>query len=808
MRDLWLDLRYACRTLARAPLFTAVVILTLALGIGANSAIFSIVNAVLLDGTPFDHPGRLVSLQVRSEKGYRGAVSLPNYHDWQRSARVFSSIAAASIDGFTIAGSGGAEHVQATLMIGDLFGTLGVRPRLGRAQTASETERGAAPTAVLSYAFWRREYGGARSVIGRTITLDDRPYTIIGVAPPSMDYPYPQSDLYVPAGASPNLPWDERASTFGLRAIARVRSGVTLGMAQLDMDRVTREIRDRTGDATTVRVQALRDTVIGGVEPAMLDPSGAVALVLFIACANIAALLIARGESRQREMAVRSALGAGALRLMRQLCTETLVLAVAGGAAGLIVAWLGIKAFGHALPATLPVVPPSRLSTPVLAFTGLVTVATALAVGLIPALRVVRAQEAGDALSACSARAGDGAHRVRLRTVLVTTEIALSVVLLVGAVLALRSVAAMRAVDPGFDARGVVTMRVAPDDEAYAELARWIALYRDILARTRALPGVEATGLLNAVPLFSGSYDANALPEGRADTRDNREASLVLSASPDLFRTLGIALVRGRPFTIADSRTSTPVAIVDETMARRFWPNENPIGKRLQWEPAAGGAASWREVVGVVRNIHYYQLERQARITAYRPVAQADSSDAAPNFYLFVKTRGDPQAAVAQIRRVITGIDASTAVYYVQTMDQVVNQYLATAHLLERVLGLFAGLALILAAVGTYGLMAYTVAFRTRELGIRMALGATVEQAVGIVMRRGLAITAVGVACGVGGALVASRALSASLFGVTPLDPVGYVVAGACLAIVATTATWMSARRVTRIPSGIALRSE
>ncbi len=691
MRDLWLDLRYACRMLARAPLFTAVVILTLALGIGANSAIFSIVNAVLLDGTPFDHPDRLVSLQVRSEKGYRGAVSLPNYHDWQRSARVFSSIAAASADGFTIVGSGGAEHVQATLMIGDLFGTLGVRPQLGRAQTASETERGAAPTAVLSYAFWQREYGGARSVIGRAITLDDRPYTIIGVAPPSMDYPYPQSDLYVPAGASPNLPWDQRAATFGLRAIARVQSGVTLGMAQQDMDRVTREIRDRTGDATTVRVQALRDTVIGSVESALLALSGAVALVLLLACANIAALLIARGESRQREMAVRSALGAGAMRLMRQLCTETLVLAGAGGAAGLIVAWLGIKAFGHALPATLPVVPPSRLSTPVLAFTGLVTVATALVVGLIPALPVVRAQEAGNALSAGSARAGDGAHRVRLRTVLVTTEIALSVVLLVGAVLALRSVAAMRAVDPGFDARGVVTMRIAPDDEAYADPARWIALYRDILARTRALPGVEATGLLNAVPLFSGSYDANALPEGRADTRDNREASL---------------------------------------------------------------------------------------------------------------------AALAPIRRVITGIDAGTAVYYVQTMDHVVNQNLATAHLLERLLSLFAGLGLMLAAVGTYGLMAYTVAFRTRELGIRMALGATVEQAVGMVMRRGLTITAVGVACGVGGALVASRALSASLFGVTPLDPVGYVVAGGCLAIVATTATWLSARRVTRIPSGVALRSE
>jgi putative ABC transport system permease protein len=307
--------------------------------------------------------------------------------------------------------------------------------------------------------------------------------------------------------------------------------------------------------------------------------------------------------------------------------------------------------------------------------------------------------------------------------------------------------------------------------------------------------------------LFSGSYDAEVLAEGQPDTPGNREAALSLNASPDLFRTMGIQLVRGRPFTDADTRTSTPVAIIDQTMAEKLWPNENPIGRRVQLDPPVGGAPQWREVVGVVRNIHYYRLERAARITAYRPVTQA-AYDGAPNFFLFVKTRGDAQALSARIRQVVTTADAGTAVYYVQTMDDVVNQYLATVHLLEQLLGIFAGLALMLAALGAYGLIAYTVARRTRELGIRMALGATSAQAARLVMRRGFAMTGVGIGAGLVGAAFASRALGASLFGVKALDPAVYIAASACLAGVALAACWIPARRVTRIPPGIALRAE
>lgn len=808
MRDFWSDLRYACRTLSRTPLFTTVVTITLALGIGANSAIFSIVDAVLNTGMPFEHADQLAYLQVRSEKGYEATASLPNYADWQRETRSFSSIAAAAADGFTLAGRGGAEHVDATVMIGDLFGTLGVRAQVGRTPTAPETERGAAPTAVLSYDFWHREYGSDGSVIGRTMSLDGRPYTIIGIAPSRMRYPYPEADVYVPAGALPDLPWDKRGATFGLRVVARLAPGVTLGAAQHDIDRVNSEIRDRTGWAGTVRVETLRDHVIGAVEPALLALTGAVGLVLLIACANIGALLIARGASRQRELAVRAALGASGPRMVRQLLTEAFVLVLAGGAAGVAVASLGIVVFGRALPATLPVTPPTRVSVPVLVFTGVLTIVTTLIVGLVPALRVVRARRLGDALSAGSARAGNAARAVRFRATLVTIEIALSLVLLVGAALMLGSVAAIRDVDPGFEPHDVLTMRIEPNSQAYADPARWIALYHRIVTETRALPGVRSVGLMNAVPLFSGSYDANALPEGRADRDSNREATLVLSAGPTLFRTMGIAVVHGRSFTDGDTRNAVPVAIIDEAMAKQFWPNADPIGKRIQWEPPVGGQPRWREVVGVVRNIHYYQLERQGRITAYRPIAQADYGDAAPNFYLFVKAAGNPRALVDALRRTIATIDPGTAVYAVQTMDHVVEQYLATIHLLEHLLVVFAVLAMILAALGIYGLMAYAVASRTRELGIRIALGATSEHVVHLVMRRALAITGAGLVCGVAAATLASRALGASLFGVTPLDPRAYIIASASLAGVALVAGWLPARRVTRIPASIALRSE
>lgn len=484
------------------------------------------------------------------------------------------------------------------------------------------------------------------------------------------------------------------------------------------------------------------------------------------------------------------------------------MLAAAGGAAGVAVAALGIKLFGRALPAKLPLLPPTHLSMRVLGFTGLLTIVTALLVGLIPALRVVRGNSVGEAMTAGSARVGDTRRRTRFRSVLVTTEIALSLVLVVAATLMLRSVAALQDVDPGFSPHHVLTMRIAPNADTYADPARWTAFYRELVTKTGALPGVQSVGLLNAVPLFSGSYDGDALPEGRADRPKNREQALVLSASPDLFRTLGISLVAGRSFTDADTRASAPVAIVDEAMAKRFWPNQEPVGKRIQWERPDSGSAPWRQVVGVVRNIHYYQLERQGRITAYRPTTQAAYGNGPPQYYLFVKTTTDPRALAVAIRRTITTIDAGTAAYYVQTMDEVVNQDLATVHLLEQLLGAFAGLALALAAIGIYGLMAYTVATRTREMGIRMALGATAEQVAGLVMRRSLTITWLGIGSGLVGAALATQALRASLFGVSALDPMTYALGSGCLAGVAVLASWIPARRTIRIPPAIALRSE
>jgi putative ABC transport system permease protein len=808
MSHFWADLRYAARSLARAPLFTAVVVATLALGIGANSAIFSIVNAVLMNGLPFERPEQLVHMQVRSAKGYLISVSLPNYHDWVTEARSFTALAGTSPSGFNLTSREGAERIQGTVVMGDLFGTLGIKPLLGRAWSAAETERGAAPTAVLSYALWQRRFAGSRAVLGQNIILDDRSFTIIGVASRAMVFPDPSSEIFVSMGAFSDYPWDIRDAGFGMEVVGRLRAGVTIAAAQRDMDRVAREIQERTAYKSTVPIQSLRDNLFGGMQPTLYALSGAVALILLIACANIGGLLVARGESRQRELALRSALGASTSRMVRQLLTETLVLAVAGGTLGIGLAALGVQIFGKALPPDLPLLPPTHVSGAAIAFTAVLTLFTALLFGLLPALRASRAHKLAEALiSGGGARAGDSGARLRFRAALVTGEIALSLVLLVGAALVLRSVMALRNIDPGFDATNVLTLRLAPSDAKYGNAAQWLGMYDQVLNQVRTLPGVTAVGLNNTVPLYSGGFENGALPEGRADGKDARESALVLTASSDYFRTMGIKLVRGRYFTDADSRMSTPVAVIDETMAQKFWPGEDPIGKRVTWEPGPMSAPPWREVVGVVRNIHYYQLQAPARITAYRPVAQA-TYQGAPDLYLFVKTSGDPRGLIAPVRKTIQTIDPSMPIYRVQTMRDVLDRNLATSHLLEQLLGLFAALALVLAALGTYGLISYTVARRSRELGIRMALGATAEEAMRLVMRRGVAIIGVGLAAGVVVSAIASRALSASLYGVKPLDPLTYLAASVMLAIIAIAACWLPARRATRIAPGIALRSE
>jgi len=799
------DLAHAVRALTRRPAFTAVAVGTIAFAIAANTAIFSIVNGVLLRPLPFPRPDELVTLNGHAPTGFYVSTSIPNYRDWRDRNHSFQSYAGFAGWGFTLTGDRGAEVIGAQAVIGDFFGMLGLRPALGRLPGAEETAAHAGMDAVvvLGHAFWQRRFGGDSSVIGRVLKLDNRPYTVVGVLPAGVGFPEPDVEVYAPMGSVPDLPWDDRESGFGTRVIARLKAGVPLLAARQDLDRVGREVRAEGGPRTPLpEVQSLTTYFVGDVRTQLWTLMGAVGFVLLIAVANVGNLMLARGEERHRELTLRTVLGAGRGAIVRLLLAESLLLAVTGGVLGIALAYATVGVIVPLLPASLPAVLVHQVHVDgtVLAVALGAALATGILFGVAPALQSAGASLASPLKSGTRTTAAGG----RLRPALVVVEMTLALIVLVGAGLMLESLDRLGRVDKGFDPSGVLTAAVPTQSP---DRAGWWRFYHDLREQAAALPGVRNAALALLLPLSHRSWELGVYPEGAPTTPETVQSVLYNVVSPEFFDAMGVPIVRGRDFTAADRDGAPLVAIVDESMAQRFWPGADPIGKRVTIEQDSAKQPVYRTVVGVTKNVRHYELEAPSRIQVYVPADQTYLRWGM-NLRLVLKTDGPPARLIAPLRDLVTRLDPNAPLTGVQTEERYVDDALARPRAMTRVLAVFACGALALAALGIFGVISYDVTRRTREIGIRMALGAAARDVMRWIVARALRLTVLGLVLGLAGAAALTRLLRGMLFEVSPLDPVILVCTALGLAAIAVGAACLPARRATRINPMTVLNEE
>jgi putative ABC transport system permease protein len=811
-RLLW-DVRYGIRMLAKTPGFTAAAVLTLALGIGANTAIFSMVYGVLVQRLPFKDPGRLYTLWERNLKmGYeQNPPAAANFRDWRDRNHVFEQMAAFdSSRTFNLAGAGNPERVDGAAVSPGLFELLAVEPIWGRTFSNGEDQPGRDGVVMLSYGLWQRRFNADRAVVGRPITVDGRSCMVIGVMPPGFQFPgstgtilniftAPPAKLWVPLALTPQA-WSQRSSHF-LQVIARLKPGVTLGHAQAEMDSIEQQLvraypRDYIG--SDVKLVSLHAQVVGSYRPALLVLLGAVALVLLIGCANVANLLLARAVGRQREVAIRAALGAGRFRLVQQLITESLVLAVVGGALGVLLAGWGVSLLKVILPDNFPNPDAIRINAPVLLFTTLVSLATGLIFGLAPALQTSRTLLA-DSLRE-SERGGESLRHNRLRSVLVVSEIALAMILLMGTGLMLRSFVHLQEVKPGFKPDHLLTMEISLPEAKYPDPQK-SAFFARLLERVRHLPGVQSAGAIGHLPL-SGDIESYAMwVEGRAPLPNEYANPDCHVVEPGYFQAMRIPLVAGRYFDERDDAQSPHALIINEVVARNVFPNENPLGKRLRM----GFNGFTGAIVGVVGNTKDLTLDSASSEEVYTPFSQAPSWN---SMTLTIRTTSPPLALAGPVRQLVLGIDRDQPVSKVRTMDEVVGASVAAPRFRTLLLALFGLTALLLAGLGIYGVMSYTVSQRTREIGIRMALGAEQPEVIKLVLRHGLALTLAGLGTGLVGALALTHLLSTMLYEVRPTDPLTFAGVTLVLTASALLANYIPARRATKVDPMEALRYE
>jgi putative ABC transport system permease protein len=815
------DWRYAARTMLRAPGFTATAVIALALGIGANTAIFSVVNAVLLRPLAFDQPDRLVQVwHTPPQKSFPGikefAVSPANFLDWRSQSHSFEGMSAYGFGRYTITGSGHPETIRMTAATTGLFSILHAQPLLGRGFLADEDVPGHEHVVVLSYGLWRSYFAGNRDVVGQNIQLNGQAFTVVGVMAPGFEFPI-ASDPGARTQMWKPLAWTDQDRAvredhnFGV--IARLKNGVTLQQAQAELDAVSNGLaqqypNDNKGwGAIAV---PMRDDLVGDVRPALLILLGAVALVLLIACANVANLVLVRALSRRKEVAVRTALGATRRRLLQQALSETLLLAFAGGALGLVFAHYGVILIVKFLAQRLPRSGEIALDGWVLAFTLGVSLLTGLAAGLLPALRMAKA-DLNQALKQGLGRTAADSGGTRTRNVLVISEVALSLMLLIGAGLLIRSLWVLRNVNPGFDPNHVVTMAVSVPSSKFAAPTQQVSYFERVLDRVRSVPGVQSAGLIDSLPLSDdGSYQPISV-EGRppAPMADLPEVDVRL-ISPGYVTAMRIPLLRGRNIDDSDVAGRPGAVLISESMANHFWPNQDPIGKHLTlyFFPDLP-----RVVVGVIGDVKTYAMnETEPKPTLYSPVAQlsAAKGEAWHSFgmILAVRTSSAPPSVVPAITAAVRAVDTEVPVLNIRTMDDSVSASLSPARFTMLLLGAFAGLALLLAVMGIYSVMSYSVSRRTNEIGIRVALGASRGNVLVLVVRHALLLAAVGTAIGIAGALLLSRLMASQLYGVQPTDPVTFVTVSALLMIVAVAASYLPARRAMRVDPMVALRYE
>ncbi len=805
MQTLLQDLRYGARALIRTPGFTLVAILMLALGIGANTAIFSVVNAALLRPLGFKQPEQLVMVFSKTSGEARGSVSIPDLVDWRAQSQSFSQLSAVTPQSVNLTGRAEPGRVIGGFVSSDFFKTLGVEPALGRAFLSGEDQAGAERVAIVNPVVWRDRFGADPGLVGQTLTLNGQLFTVVGIMPEGFRFPYSDIDVWIPVQYHPGFSLDRKSAA--VEVIGRLKPGVSERQAQAEMDTIAARLAQQYPEAnkdrgvTLVNLQAM---VVERVQPLLLALLGAVGFVLLIACANVANLMLSRAVGRSKELALRAALGASRFRLVQQLLTESLMLSLAGGLVGLLIGIWGMDALAASSGIALPFGVQVKLDPVVFGFTFGVTVLTGVLFGLLPALRFSR-PDLNDALKEGGRSSGANLGRSRLRSALVVTQIVLAIVLLTGAGLMARSFVNYLRVDPGFDSKNLLTLEYRVPRNKYPEPKQQQQFHEEVVARVQALPGVQSAALVMSVPHGAGIGESGfVLPDRPAPPEGQEPRAQVNRTDANYFRTMRIPLLKGRTFSAQDQPDTPRAMVINQTMARHFWPNEDPIGKQVQLL----GSDVKATIIGVVGDIKHGSLDERESAQIYLAYSQR------PDIFgsLVVRTSGDALSFSKAVRDAIWSIDKDQPVWKVRTMEFLLDRSLGGQRFMVQLLGIFSLLALLLASVGIYGVMSYAVSQRTNEIGIRMALGAQAGDVLRMIMRQGMTLTLIGIAIGMmatfGLMRLTGLLLVNQLFGVSATDPLTFLAIGLLLTLTALLACYLPARRATTVDPMIALRCE
>jgi len=805
------DIRYGVRGLLKHPGFTAIVVITLALGIGASTAIFSVVDSVLLRRLPYRTAERIVAIQEHDPNGRRGQSTSANFYDWRQQNTVFEHLSAIKITTTNLALSDHAERIDLAQTNADFFDIFGITPQYGRLFIPQDEQAGHEPVVVMSNALWQRRFGSDPSLVGRSITLDGRNYNVIGIAPPGFQYP-DKTELWLPPlRLVPELYPDQdvtQTRRMGyLTVVALLKPGVSLQQAAGEMETITGRLRQQYPDSNNKRfnrVVSLHEHLVGDTNKLLWLLLGAVTFVLLIGCANVANLLLASGASRQKEIAIRVSLGASRWRVVRQLFTESMLLALTGGVVGLLIAFWGLAAITKLLPADFPRLNEIHIDLRVLGFSFVASMLTGILFGLVPALQVSRS-DVQEAIRESGRGASGSRRQSRFRQALIVVEVALSVVLLAGAGLLFRSFLRLQSVDTGFVSQQVLTARLTPSGTNYTNDADYAKFYNGVIEKVGAIPGVQDVALINTLPLYKGPTSGFRV-EGRPVTTPDKWPSVNYRVvSPNYFRAMGIPVLQGRAYTDRDNENAPLVMMVNQQLAREIFPDENPVGKRITFGGTnTDGQPRWFEIVGVVANVRSLELREAPTAELYFSAQQ----DLWPAMSLVVRSSVEPSSLGASVRQAVNEVDRSVPVADVKTMDHVVNESITQPRFNLFLLGLFSTVAMILSAAGIYGVTAYTVTQRTRELGIRLALGAQVGDVLKMILGQGMAVIGVGLAAGLAAAFGLMRLLRSLLFGVGENDPLTFAAITGVLVLVALIACYIPARRATKVDPLVALRSE
>jgi putative ABC transport system permease protein len=806
------DIRYGLRVLGKNPGFTAIAILTLALGIGANTALFSVVNGVLLNPLPFPNPDQLLAVYSKTGTFQESSIAYPNFLDWQKDNHSFAALSAFRSDDYNMVGAGEPERVHIHMISAEFFPALGLRPLLGRTFRPEEDQAGAGPVTILGDGLWKRKFGLSQDVLGKSITLNGKSYTIIGVAQGRITGLSP-TDLYIPIGQWTDPTFRDRRISMGMNSIGRLKPGVTIEQARADMNHIAENLAAAYPEAnkgTGVSLIPLKADVVGNVKGILLVLLGAVSFVLLIACANVANLLLARSTGRTREFAIRAALGASPARVIRQLLTESVLLGLAGGCIGLLLAKLGVRVLLATLATNVPRSEEIALDSHVLFYTLGISILTGIVFGLIPALKTLR-PDTHETLKE-SGRGSSGA-RHRMQSVFIVVEMAMAVVLLIGAGLMIRTLSALGNVNPGFDSHNVLTFAISSTSSSASSADQLRAMYRETLRQLQSVRGVETVSMMGGSLPMTGDSEVPFWLEGQPKPANDNDMPFALFylVNPGYHQAMRIPVERGRSFTDRDDEHSPSVALIDATFARKYFPNQDPIGKHLN----VGLLDMQPEIVGVVGHIEHWGLgsrqHQDLQAQLYLPVWQVPDrfwTLLANGSGYVARTTGTAGDLTSAIRQAAEKVVSSAALYDVQPMEEIVSRSISTQRLTMFLLSVFSALALVLSAVGIYGVISYLTGQRTHEIGVRVALGASRRDVLQMVLGQGLKITLIGVAIGVAAAFGFTRLITTLIYGVGVSDPLTFGAVAILLSAVALFACYIPARRAMRVDPIVALRYE